>query len=248
MVFPQYTTNCPEGVYEKRIQMTSQTGYIRPGDLARQMEKITEEHLCTFGMGREKLRAEGKIWVIAWSAIHIQRLPKQGEALVLRLWPGKIKTMMYPRKYAFYTYEGECLICASSLFVLMDTETRGFASPSAREKNIPAVVLPGEPEPPRLNMHFPIQLPRTVTRIVQPREIDKNGHLNNTHYLDWADELCGAECGQQQTPGFIWIQYIKELLEGQAAVLQYDKREDSLYIRGYVGEKQICSIVMDFHH
>ena len=189
MSFPEYTAVCPAGVYQKKFLMTGLSGQVRPGDLAREMEKITEEHLGILGLSRDKLKAEGKIWVIAWTQIHISRLPKLGEQVILRIWPGKMKAMMQVRKYAFYPAAGEPLASASSIFVMMDASTRGFAAPSEILKYLPVVELPGEPDLPPMRLNFPSEPGQTLTRTVAAEEIDLNGHLNNTHYLDWADQL-----------------------------------------------------------
>jgi acyl-ACP thioesterase len=66
-----------------------------------------------------------------------------------------------------------------------------------------------------------------MTRTVAHEEIDLNGHLNNTHYLDWADGLMG-----EKTPTSLWVQYVKELMEGQEVTLRYELGEDGLYVRG----------------
>lgn len=128
MNVPKYTGSCPEGVYEKAIAVsaehTDRLGHMNIGDFAREMEKVTEEHLKAFGMSREELKADHKIWVISWNSISVKRLPKTGEHTVLYIWPCKKKAGMYPRKYAFYTEEGEPLACAASLFTLMDETTR----------------------------------------------------------------------------------------------------------------------------
>ena len=227
MSFPQYTAACPAGVYQKKFPMTGLSGQVRPGDLAREMEKITEEHLGILGMSRDRLKAEGKIWVIAWTQIHISRLPKLGEQVILRIWPGKMKAMMQVRKYAFYTADGEALACAASIFVMMDAGTRSFAAPSEILKYLPVVEIPGEPDLPPMRMNFPAELEQTLSRTVAAEEIDLNGHLNNTHYLDWADELT-----EGRVPTSIWVQYVKELLEGQQVDLQYGRQEETLYVRG----------------
>ena len=227
MSFPEYTAVCPAGVYQKKFPMTGLSGQVRPGDLAREMEKITEEHLGILGLSRDRLKAEGKIWVIAWTQIHISRLPALGEQVILRIWPGKMKAMMQVRKYAFYTADGEAVACAASIFVMMDANTRGFAAPSEILKYLPVVELPGEPDLPPMRLNFPSELGQTMTRTVAHEEIDLNGHLNNTHYLDWADGLMG-----EKTPTSLWVQYVKELMEGQEITLRYELGEDSLYVRG----------------
>ena len=227
MSFPEYTASCPAGVYQKSFPMTGLSGQVRPGDLAREMEKITEEHLGILGLSRDRLKAEDKIWVIAWTQIHISRLPELGEQVILRIWPGKMKAMMQVRRYAFYAADGEPLACASSIFVMMDANTRGFAAPSEILKYLPVVEIPGEPDLPPMRLNVPSEPGQTVTRTVAAEEIDLNGHLNNTHYLDWADGLMG-----EKTPSSVWVQYVKELLEGQQVALQHELQETALYVRG----------------
>ena len=228
MSFPEYTAACPAGVYQKKFFMTGLSGQVRPGDLAREMEKITEEHLGILGLSRDKLKAEGKIWVIAWTRIHISRLPAIGEQVILRIWPGRMKAMMQVRKYGFYTADGDPLACASSIFVMMDANTRSIASPSEILKYLPVVEIPGEPNLPPMRLEFPAELSRTKTRTVAAEEIDLNGHLNNTHYLDWMNSL--VEDGR--VPKSIWVQYSKELMEGQMVTLQYELQGETFYVRG----------------
>ena len=232
MSFPEYTVACPAGAYQKKFPMTGLSGQVRPGDLAREMEKITEEHLGILGLSRDSLRAEGKIWVIAWTQIHISRLPEPGERVILRIWPGKMKAMMQVRKYAFYTADGEALACAASIFVMMDAITRSFAAPSEILKHLPVVELPGEPDLPPMRLEFPADLSQSLSRTVAAEEIDLNGHLNNTHYLDWADPLL-----EGRMPASIWVQYVKELMEGQEVALQYEMQESALYARGVSAAK-----------
>lgn len=227
MIVPQYTDLCPEGVFEKKLEMSALRGKVRPGDLAREMEKITEEHLGAYGMSRAELKAEGKIWVIGWTDIGIARLPEQGEQVILRVWPGKMKAVMHTRRYAFYSENGEPLACAASLFLLMDAETRGVAEPSEKLRAVPTVTLPEEPKLPKMTVAFPDVLSRQKMRTVAAEEIDRNGHLNNTHYLDWVDDLIG-----DRIPTSIWVQYVKELREGQQVTLRYEGQEDCLFLIG----------------
>lgn len=235
MAFPVYSTDCPQGVYETRFTvtatMTDSAGRMRLGDLARQMEKATEGQLSSYGMSREELQQEGKIWVIAWTSIEITELPREHTEVILWVWPGKNKSMMYSRRYAFYTAEGEPLVCAASLFLLMDQKARSVAAPTEKLKAVPIITLEGEPKLPKLRMDFPKQLSHCRERVVAAGEIDKNGHLNNTHYLDWAEELL-EESGQEQMPRSAWVQYNKELREGQEVKLEYEETDGDWYLQG----------------
>lgn len=236
MALPRYTIECPQGVYEKQIvitaDMTDASGLMRPGDLAREMEKITASHLETCGIGWEEQQRMGKSWVIAWTSIEITRLPSEQMRVILRVWPGKNKTMMYTRRYAFYTADGALLACAASLFVLMDQETRKAAAPAEPLCAVPVVVLEGEPKLPKLQIDFPERLEGCCERIVAKEEIDQNGHLNNARYLDWAEDLLRESGLRMQAPERIWVRYNRELTEGQRVTLEYEAKDGAFYLQG----------------
>lgn len=232
--FPKFSKVCQAGVFEKTIivdkSQVDAFGRMKISDLARQMEKITEAHLDSFGMSRDALLMAGKIWVIAWNDIDIRRLPRQGDSVILRTWQCKKKTTIFPRKYAFYSINGENLVCAASLFVLMDHKTRNFVEPTEQLKIIPIVEVPGEPDIPKMSIPFPDILSESKVRVIQPEEIDDNGHVNNTYYLDWAEELGNIN---KQEPKRIWIRYSRELLEGHEVILQHQSQGNQLFVIGY---------------
>lgn len=235
-MFPIYHKICPEGVFEKIIRIkSSETDThikIQPGDLAREMGKITAEHFESLGLGLEELTARNRLWVVAWSSIWIKDLPRYNDVLILRVWPGARKNVMCPRKYVFYAPDGEPLIGASALFVMMHSKTRVIAMPIDKVAAIPGVIVEGEPELPKFQIVFPDLMQKKVSRIVQEDEIDHNGHLNNAYYLDWAMQLAENLCLGVRTPHFIWVKYKKELIVGQEVALHYEYQEDVLYIHG----------------
>ncbi|MCC8151116.1 MAG: hypothetical protein LIO96_06595 [Lachnospiraceae bacterium] len=250
MGFPEYTADCPQGVFETIItvtdEMTDEYGMMRIGNLARVMETMTESHLSAYGLSREELQEEGKIWVIAWTSVEIEEIPKKGMKVLCRIWPGKNKAMMYTRRYAFYTPDGKPLACASSLFILMDQQRRTAAASSPKIGAIPIVALDGEPALPKMRVSFPEADYIHRERIVRPEEIDRNGHLNNTHYLDWAESLPGDSVFRLRIPKKVWVQYSRELKEGQRVDLQYACAENTLYLRGISDGAEAFALTMEF--
>ena len=245
-----YTKTCPEGVYEIRFEvteeMTAGNERMRPGDFAREMEKITEAHLRSFGMNRESLLAENKIWVISWNDIRISRLPEVGESVILRVWAGKKRAGMFSRFYACYSARGEALAGASSFFTLINAETRTIAAPTEKIEQIPVVSLANEGKLPKMIQAFPEIFAHQTERAVASDEIDKNGHLNNTHYIDWAEDVAEDTCGENRMPTSIWIRYEKELLVNETVTLKYTMEKDKLYLQGYRGNELSFSVIFSY--
>lgn len=249
-MIPIYHKICPEGVYEKEIKSSgcdAEAHCLRwPGEMAREMEKITAEHFIFLGIDLEELDAQNRLWVVAWSSIWIAEHPKGIDTMILRIWPGARKSVMCPRKYAFYTQEGKPLACASVLFVMMHSESRVLTTPTDQVAAILGVTLEGEPPLPDYQMVFPKRTARPVSRIVQKGEIDRNGHLNNTYYLDWAMELAEDLHLDTRTPHHIWVKYNKELVAGQKAELFYSYQKDVLYIHGISEGISSFMLAMDY--
>lgn len=241
--FPIFTKECPEGVYEKIIEVTDQetdrAGYMHPAELARQMQTITEEHFnaCS-GMTIDLLNQSGLSWIIAWTQMQVERLPKQGETIRLRIWPGKKKAVMHCRKYAFYTYDGEPLVTTASLFLLMDRKTRSAVGDPEGMIDLKPVVIQGEPKAPKMNLPFPEEYECLKGRTVEPEEIDYNGHLNNSHYLDWTEALPEENWLQEHALKKIWVEYSREMTEGETAGMYYAIDNDGLHVKGVSAQGQ----------
>ncbi len=236
-MFPQYTENCPDGVFEMHFtvqkEQTDDMGRICPGDLARQMQRLTEAHFDHYlDSSMQELTASGLSWVIAWSENQIKRLPMEGEEICMRVWAGKPKSVMHVRKYAFYTKQGEALVTTASLFLLMDQKTRKAAASPEFFRKIPVTVLPEEPAVPKMTVKFPADYANSKNRMVKPEEIDYNGHLNNACYFDWTMDLPDESYRATHMPRYIWIEYTKELREGQSAQMKYDMCCNIMYVQG----------------
>ena len=251
MGVPAFTAEHTKGVcqitFEISDEMINADGRMGIGSLARQMQKITEIHFDQeAGLTGEELLAKGLSWVISWTDIELVRMPNKGEKVILRIWPGKNKVNLYSRVYAMYTEAGEPLMATSSLFLLMDQVTRRVAVQPEEMKIINPVIISGEPNLPNLQQKFPKLYRNQLLRTVSTEEIDYNGHLNNSRYLDWTEALLDEEFYAEHTPKKIWVQYAKELQEGEKAKIQYVWEEDVMYLRGVHNGEESFLVKMEF--
>lgn len=251
MGVPLFTTECPQGVYQIAFEITedmiNETGRMSIGALARQMQHITESHFNQeAGLTGEALLAKGLSWVISWTNIELLRLPEKGEQVILGIWPGKNKVNLYSRIYAMYTADGEPLMATSSLFLLMDQNTRTVAAQPEEMKILNPIVVRGEPNLPKLQQRFPAVYRNQMQRTVSTEEIDYNGHLNNSKYLDWVEELLDSNFYTEKTPKIIWVQYVKELREGETAKLRYTWEDEVMYVRGIHNGEDSFLVKMEF--
>ena len=113
-------------------------------------------------------------------------------------------------------------------------------------KIINPVIISGEPNLPKLQQKFPKVYRNQLLRTVSTEEIDYNGHLNNSRYLDWTEALMDEDFYAEHKPKNIWVQYAKELREGENAKLQYVWEEDVMYLRGVHNGEESFLVKMMF--
>lgn len=245
-----FINNCPAGVYQEEIQIIPEhidaVGNVTPGALARIMQHMTEAHMDEAGLGYQHLREKGLLWFIVWTSIQIEESPKQGESCIVRTWPGELKLGMYARRYAFYTKDGKELLKTSSLFMMIDETTRKMVPPDELPGELAEVVVEGQLGLPKQRIKFP-ELPLTQTHTVADYEIDKNGHVNNAYYLDWAYDLLNTEYVGKHPLKYCWVQYDKELMLGQKAELRHTVQGNEFYVKGVSEGNSSFQIKMDFY-
>lgn len=224
-----------KGVYREEVRIDRQYAL---GDIARLMQQITEKAMDELGSGYSRLKAKNLIWVICYSDISINRMPLEGELLEVCSWSGKERFGMYSRRFVIYSPEGECLIASTALYSVVDQNTRKMIVPADPEISFPVVEFAGEPAFPKLREKG-IRTPLEKQHDVSMHEIDKNEHVNNSFYLDWAENLLSDSPDRMLGAGDvrrIWINYEKEVRLGDTVVFQYGIEKDTLFVKGRVGD------------
>ena len=249
-MFPQYEEKCPEGAYEFEFEVSEnevdEHGNMKLIDAARRMEFATEHHLSMFDVDKPHLDATNKSWVVSWNEVYFKRFPKAGEKLLLRTWFSKNKTMMYSKKYAFFDENKEAIVSATTLFILMDKNTRKMTTMPEGVKPFTIIEVPDEPGYPKMIAKQPFELKKETKRVVTPDEIDSNGHLNNAYYIGWTEDLLKESGNEGHMPKKLWIQYTKELREGQEVSLKYDVQDGVLFVRGSSEEAESFVAYIEF--
>jgi medium-chain acyl-[acyl-carrier-protein] hydrolase len=114
---------------------------------------------------------------------------------------------------------GNLLLRTVSLWVLMDLQTRTMLLPGKSGVTVSGMVTGTELSAPR---GLPAQAGenRQDHRVVFS-DLDRNGHVNNTRYLDWAGDLLTADFHSGHTLREMMVCYMTESREGQTLQLQW---------------------------
>ena len=241
----QNTENVFEKEYIIEESQTDIAGKASPGALAGIMQDITVSHMNSHGITVESMREKKLIWVIVCTQINISRLPEAGERVEQYTWPGAEKFGMQSRRYVFFTKDGEELLNAASLFLLVDSASRSLSESAKETVSLPVVVMEGEPKLPKMMQKFPALL-FGKSHEAAGSEIDYNGHVNNAVYLDWADSIFDSAFLKTRRLKAFWVQYDKEILEGQKVQMSYTADAGSVWLKGAVGGTECFKVKFDF--
>lgn len=225
-----------ENLYIKPLTITAADcdmfGRLRPATMLRLIQGAGFEQAELFGLGNDRIWGQGLLWVIGRTVAEIRRLPGSDEQLELLTWPGKSRKIFLPRSYELRTPDGETLVQTKSIFLLLNAADRHTVTPASIGLEIPECHGMNELEDPAPRIHFPNALDGQRKRSPQYSELDLNGHLNNTHYLSWCEDLLSVDYHRDHYPRSFWIEYRKEVRPENEVQMNYTLQDNTLFVDG----------------
>lgn len=213
-------------------------GNLRPSALLEIMQEVAGEHAARLGLGRAPLLEKNLFWAVVRQSLEISRMPQIGETMIVETWPAPPSRTAFPRHMVGRTEDGEVLFRAVTLWLFMNVTTRAMVLPAASGLDCPGIVRGGElPNPPGI---VPKEFANQEIRRVRYSELDCNGHMSNTKYLNWMDDLLPSEYHKAHNLRKLHICYLSEALEDQEIHLRWALEEGNLTLEAKrtEGEKE----------
>ncbi|MFC3931218.1 acyl-ACP thioesterase domain-containing protein [Streptococcus dentapri] len=154
------------------------------------------------------------VWVITDYELEIERLPNYAETIEVETEAIAYNKLFCYRKFFIYGQDGQKIIDISSTFVLMDYDSRKVVS--VKE----AIVEPYGSEKIKKIIRGPKydSLDDSAEQVlfhVRYLDLDMNGHVNNSKYLEWMYEAMDLDFLKQHIPKKIQLKYLKEIHYGK---------------------------------
>ena len=161
---------------------------LKLGKIVDYLQDTSTFHSEDLGRGVDYLRERNMAWLMTSWQIVINRKPYHGERTKVTTWPYDFRGCYGDRNFTIHTEEGELLVYANSLWVLVNTET---GHPVRR---IPEEITSAYTLEEKIDMDY---APRKI-RIkgeyeelpsikIQKFQIDSNNHVNNSQYVYMAE-------------------------------------------------------------
>ncbi len=181
-------------MYEMKIQVryseTDQNGKVRLHQILEYFQDCVTFHSMAVGLGIRGDEQENRAWyLIAWD-IKIHRYPEMAEYLAITTEPYKMRGFYGYRRFKIMDKNNNVLAEADSNWIFMDIEKM---IPVKIPKNLAERYISGPVQDQTVRVKRKLSAEGewvereslTVTKIF----LDSNGHVNNTYYVLWAEDV-----------------------------------------------------------
>ena len=222
-----------EPIFQKDFEITDNCvdryGRLKPSMILFYAQEIAGMHCTELALDYETLAKRRLFWAVTRHKVQVTRLPRIGETIHIETWPMPTTRVAYPRSMVAYDAKGNECFRSISLWVLMDLDTRNMILPG--KSGISVVGTIRGTELPSPNGLIAKPLGSLARRSVCFTDLDRNGHMNNTRYLNWVSDLLPSAFHQEHEVKEFTICYHAEAREGQLLDLSWDfPQEDCLQV------------------
>lgn len=209
------------------------TGRWRPSEICVAMQELAGDHSALLGVGYRKLGEKSLAFVLTRVELHMEKYPVMGEKVVCHTWAAPVMKWMFPRYFIFENEQGERLGYAGTIWVLMDLKERKMVTPAALDTPVATA-----------NMKAPMRMPAKAASLKGEgnlsvhtplySELDVNGHVNNTKYVQWMCDAMGAEVMRDHCVSSLVVNYAHEILPTQSVALHTEVEDTAFCMSGEV--------------
>ena len=238
-----------EPIYQQNFHINDAAvdcfGRLKPSMLLFYVQEVSGIHASTLGAGFDALMEKNLFWAILRTRVQITRLPHSGETIRVETWPMPTSRVAYPRSVVAYDEAGQEIFRAISLWCLMDAKSRAMVLPGKSGVMVEGTLRGNElAVPGSLAVKG---LEHAGSRQVLFSDLDRNGHMNNTRYLDWAMDLLPSTFHEGRVLREMTICYMTECREGQTLSLGWNMTAEGLFqVDGNRDGERIFSVLMQF--
>ena len=222
-----------------RVDDFDSCGRMLPNAILTLLENTASHHTAAVGADAQN----GTVWILTQWRVEICRRPEAGETLRSETWSlSRGGTVSAERGFFLKNSAGEILVRAQADFVLMDLNAGRIlrADEELMERYAPEELRPFSDKLPRLRLRA--QFERELPLHVRRTDIDFNGHVHNTRYLDYAMEMLPDGLDAVGAVKAFRIVYHSSLRHGDEAYLRAYEDGDELKIGIFVGDKLYTAI------
>ena len=204
--------------YHLRWMDFDQYGRLQPFALLDMCQDVATLQAEEMGIGHDEMLARGVFWVVVRQKFEVIRNPRHFQTVTVRTWPHTPTRFSFQRDFAMRDEQGELLAKMTSEWVLVNEQTRKFAT--VKDYYAPTDDFDEArafERKPRKIADFPEGNRPPVTMTPSYPDIDLNGHVNNARYADYVVNALNPDA--EGAVKSFQIDYRHEVLPGTPFVM-----------------------------
>ena len=195
------------------FDMADMNGHIKLPDVILLSLQVSGMQSIELGVSDKTILEDyNLVWIITDYDIEVFRLPRFAEEITIETEALSYNRLFCYRRFTIYDEAGQELIHMIATFVLMDRDSRKVHAVE------PEIVAPYQSDFNKKLIRGPkyesLEEPISKDYHVRFYDLDMNGHVNNSKYLDWIFEVMGADFLTHYIPKKINLKYVKEVRPG----------------------------------
>ena len=195
------------------FDMADMNGHIKLPDVILLSLQVSGMQSIELGVSDKTILEDyNLVWIITDYDIEVARLPHFAEEITIETEALSYNRLFCYRRFTIYDEAGQELIHMMATFVLMDRDSRKVHAVE------PEIVAPYQSDFDKKLIRGPkyesLEEPVSKDYHVRFYDLDMNGHVNNSKYLDWIFEVMGADFLTHYIPKKINLKYVKEVRPG----------------------------------
>ncbi|VUW92961.1 Acyl-ACP thioesterase [Streptococcus constellatus] len=203
------------------FDMADMNGHIKLPDVILLSLQASGMQSIELGISdKDMLEQYNLVWIITDYDIDVIRLPRFAEEITIETEALTYNRLFCYRRFSIFDEAGQDLIQMMGTFVLMDRDSRKVHAVE------PEIVAPYQSDFSKKMLRGPkysaLEEPVSKDYHVRFYDLDMNGHVNNSKYLDWIFEVMGADFLMKHIPKKIHLKYVKEVRPGGQITSSYD--------------------------
>lgn len=228
---PKVLTN-QVGRYDFSVEPFSEdyTGRLSWSFFGNHLLRCASLHAGSCGFGYKEMLESRHVWVLSRLVIELNSMPQTGESYSIETWVGRIYKQFTDRLFEIKSPAGNSYGYASSVWALIDIDSRQPMDLSAFSENKRMVVVEERQIPIKGSSRIRVKSTTPIhVRQANYSDLDINGHVNSIRYIEMILDLFPKKQFDTTIPKRIEMAYSSESYFGEKLEFYLDDNENGSY-------------------
>lgn len=198
--------------FKKKLKLSTLFSYF---------QEVASLGSANLGAGIDDLANNyGVAWILMRIRVEIDRMPAWDEEISIETWPQEPGKLEFERDFIVRDHEGTPIIRAVSAWVIMDLVERKLKRASHISLEYPSVTKERAIDYKLKKLKRPESMETAYHKVIGYSDIDFNGHLNNSKYVDYMLDCFPLEDHKIHETKSIEVNFNHEALPGETIILK----------------------------